>query len=198
MRGCRAVSRTIKSMSKSKPLYLSPFKAKPQKEMSHFVALLPRVSCAATALGGISISTRARARVCLCVCVKYSNEIVARLFCFVQTNKICITWMLFGALLINTRACFYENSPKRRLVNLSDIISKVGGVIDCGSDGERKSGRPDINIPCQFSICLVVTNSCCSGRLSANTRFFFTQHFSLFLPHWSGVTFFDKYENILQ
>lgn len=179
MRGCRAVSRTIKFMSKSKPLYLSPFKAKPQKEMSHFVALLPRVSCAATVLGGISIS------VCVCVCVKYSNEIVARLFCFVQTNKICITWMLFGALLINTRACFYENSPKRRLVNLSDIISKVGGVIDCGSDGERKSGRPDINIPCQFSICLLVTNSCCSGRLSVNTRLtFFT-----FLPHWSSVTF---------
>lgn len=69
------------------------------------------------------------------------------LFCFVQTNKICITWMLFGALLINTRACFYENSLKRRLVNLSEIISKAGGVIDCGSDGERKSGRPDINIP---------------------------------------------------
>lgn len=55
--------------------------------------------------------------------------------------------MLFGALLINTRACFYENSLKRGLVNLSEIISQATGLIDCGSDGERKSGRPDINIP---------------------------------------------------
>lgn len=59
---------------------------------------------------------------------------------------MCIGWMLFGVLPINAHACFHENSPKRRLVNLSEIISKAGGVIDCGSGGERKSGRPDINI----------------------------------------------------
>lgn len=38
--------------------------------------------------------------------------------------------MLFGETLINTRACFYENSLKRSLVNLSEIISEAGGVID--------------------------------------------------------------------
>lgn len=54
--------------------------------------------------------------------------------------------MLFGAALINTYACFYEKSRKRRLVSLSQIISKAGGVIDCGSDGERKSARPDITM----------------------------------------------------
>ena len=45
--------------------------------------------------------------------------------------------MLFGAWLINTCACFYENSQKRSLVNLSEIISKPGGVIDCGSGGKE-------------------------------------------------------------
>lgn len=42
---------------------------------------------------------------------------------------------------------FYENSQKRRLVNLLEIINKAAGLIDCGSDGERKSGGPDIGIP---------------------------------------------------
>lgn len=36
---------------------------------------------------------------------------------------------------------------RRRLVNLSEIINEAAGLIDCGSDGERKSGGPDINIP---------------------------------------------------
>lgn len=41
---------------------------------------------------------------------------------------------------------FYENSQKRRLVNLSEIINEAAGLIDCGSDGGRKSGGPDIKI----------------------------------------------------
>lgn len=68
--------------------------------------------------------------------------------------------MLFGALLINTRACFYENSQKRSLVNLSEIISKADGVIDCGSDGKENQVGLTLTSHCQFSICLVVTNSC--------------------------------------
>lgn len=33
---------------------------------------------------------------------------------------------------------FYENSQKRRLVNLSEIISEAAAVIDCGPDGGKK------------------------------------------------------------
>lgn len=42
---------------------------------------------------------------------------------------------------------FYENSQRRLLVNLSEIINQAAGLIDCGSDGDRKSGGLDINIP---------------------------------------------------
>lgn len=140
MRECR-VSKTIKFMSNSKcHLCICPLLKQTSKERKQYltcVAFLSRVFFAVTLLRGISIS--------VCVIV-LGNKIVVRLFCFVQNNKICVSWMLFGGLLINTRACFYENSPKRGLVNLSEIISKAGGVIDCGSGGERKSGRPDINI----------------------------------------------------
>lgn len=69
--------------------------------------------------------------------------------------------MLFRATLINTRACFYENSQKRRLVNLSEIISEAEGVIDCGSDGRESQVGLTLTSHCQFSICLIVTNSCC-------------------------------------
>lgn len=79
----------------------------------------------------------------LCVCLK--------------SNKICISLMLFGAAPINTCACFYEISPKRRLVNLSEIISEAGGVIDCGSNGKENQVGLTLTSHCQFSICLVVT-----------------------------------------
>ncbi|TKS67473.1 Prolow-density lipoprotein receptor-related protein 1 [Collichthys lucidus] len=49
-------------------------------------------------------------------------------------------------LLINTRACFYENSQKRSLVNLSEIISKAGGVIDCGSDGKENQNKGTVQL----------------------------------------------------
>lgn len=50
---------------------------------------------------------------------------------------------------------FYENSQKRRLVNLSEIINEAAALIDCGSDGERKSGGPDIkNLPSTFHLSL--------------------------------------------
>lgn len=55
---------------------------------------------------------------------------------------------------------FYENSQKRRLVNLSEIISEAAAVIDCGSDGgkENQVGLTLTSHP-RFSICLLVTNS---------------------------------------
>lgn len=81
--------------------------------------------------------------------------------------------------------------PRKALVNLSDIISEVGGVIDCGSNGERKSGRPDINIPCQFSVCLLAR---CSGTLGINTHLTFPpfppSHFCLFFS-----SFFYKWRD---
>lgn len=52
---------------------------------------------------------------------------------------------------------FMRILPRTACVNLSDIISEVGGLMDCGSNEKRKSGGPDINIPCQFSVCLLVT-----------------------------------------
>lgn len=82
-------------------------------------------------------------RECVCVCVSTRKWDCSSLFCFVQTNKICISSVLFGAPLIDTCACFYEHSPKRSLVNLSEIISKAAGVIDCSSDGRKKSGSVD-------------------------------------------------------
>lgn len=62
--------------------------------------------------------------------------------------------MLFGDPLINTRACFHENS-QRSLVNLSEIISKAGGVKDCGSGGKENQVGLAITSHYQFSISLV-------------------------------------------
>lgn len=56
---------------------------------------------------------------------------------------------------------FYENSPKRGLVNLSEIISKAGVVIDCGSGGKENQVGLTLTSHCPFFICLIVTESCC-------------------------------------
>lgn len=130
---------------------------------------------------------------------KYWNEIAARPFCFfpptVPTAKICIgparylerRWSILAACFFFF--LFMRILPRKALVNLSDIISEVGGVIDCGSNGERKSGRPDINIPCQFSVCLLAR---CSGTLSINTHLTFPpfppSHFCLFFPPSSSIS----------
>lgn len=129
---------------------------------------------------------------------KYWNEIAARPFCFfpplcrllkyasapraiwsgVDQYPLPVFFFLFMRIL-----------PRKALVNLSDIISEVGGVIDCGSNGERKSGRPDINIPCQFSVCLLAR---CSGTLGINTHLTFPpfppSHFCLFFPPSSSLS----------
>lgn len=47
---------------------------------------------------------------------------------------------------------FMRILPRTARVNLSDIVSEVAGVIDCGSNGKRKSGGPDINIPRQLLV----------------------------------------------
>lgn len=72
---------------------------------------------------------------------------------------------------------FYENSLKRSLVNLSEIISKASGVIDCDSDG--KENQVGLTLIChfQFSICLIVTIHAAENRFSKHTLNIF--HFSL-------------------
>lgn len=80
---------------------------------------------------------------------------------------------------------FMRILPSKARVNLSDIISQVGGVIDCGSNGERKSGGPDINIPCQFSVCLLVT----CERAAQGTRGVNTHTHTLIVSPFPAVLF---------
>lgn len=47
----------------------------------------------------------------------------------------------------------YENSLKSGLVNLSEIISRVVAVIDCGSDGNENQVRLTLTSHSPFSMC---------------------------------------------
>lgn len=163
-------------MSKKRHLCRCPcLKQGLSKETScHCVAFLSHIVFAFCVLRGSSVS--------VCVCKHLEMRLLLRMFCFVLTNKICISWMLFGAALINTNACFYEKSLKRRLVSLSQIISKAGGVIDCGSDGERKSGRPDITMLLPvFHLSLIYQNILMKNCFRKHAEYFPAGFYPYFL-----------------
>lgn len=149
MSGREAVSRTIKSMSRSNSLWLHLHlrAERPPKERPHFAALPPQRRLFQF-LPSVSTGTRLqRARSVF--------PPLRRLLKYASAPRAI--WSGLDQCPVPVFFLFMRILPRKALVNLSDIISEVGGVIDCGSNGERKSGRPDINIPCQFSVCLLVS-----------------------------------------
>ena len=143
---------------------LSPFRNKASEghSFSCCITFLSRVSCAVIGLRGISISA--------CVSTRKWDCSVSVLF-FCRLIKYAST----GCYLeppADQYTClfFHEIPPKRGLVNLSEIISEAGGVIDCGSDGKENQVGPTLTSRRRYSICLIVANPRCWEAVSVSTH----------------------------
>lgn len=98
------------------------------------------------------------------VCKRPEMRLLPRLFCFVQANKICISWMLFEAALINTRACFMRIRRRDGLSICQRSLTKLlSWLIVALMVKENQVGLTLKTYP-RFSICLLVTNSDCFSK----------------------------------
>lgn len=142
----------------------SPFRNKASEGhgFSYCITFPSRVSFAVIGLRGISIS--------VCVSTRKWDCSVSVLF-FCRLIKYAST----GCYLeppADQYTClfFYEIPPKRGLVNLSEIISEAGGVIDCGSDGKENQVGLTLTSRRRYSICLIVANWRCWEAVSVSTH----------------------------
>lgn len=98
------------------------------------------------------------------VCKRPEMRLLLRLFCFVQANKICISWMLFGAALINTRACFMRILRRDGLSICQRSLTKLLPWLIVALTGKENQVGLTLKTYPRFSICLLVTNSDCFSK----------------------------------